>query len=145
MNHNKSAFAKSAFSKSELERYSRHLVLPEIGIDGQEKLKNASVLIIGVGGLGSPLGLYLSAAGVGKLGLVDFDTVSVSNLHRQVLFNTDDIGKPKAIVAAQKLSLLNPDIQITPYNLQLTTDNALDLVKSYDIIADGSDNFITRY
>jgi sulfur-carrier protein adenylyltransferase/sulfurtransferase len=132
-------------TKSELERYNRHLVLPEVGLEGQEKLKNAGVLIVGIGGLGSPLGLYLSAAGVGKLGLVDYDTVSVSNLHRQVLFTTDDIGKPKALVAEQKLKSLNPDIQITSYNLKLTSDNAADIFKEYDIIADGSDNFTTRY
>jgi sulfur-carrier protein adenylyltransferase/sulfurtransferase len=132
-------------TKSELERYNRHLVLPEVGLEGQEKLKNAGVLIVGIGGLGSPLGLYLSAAGVGKLGLVDYDTISVSNLHRQVLFTTDDIGKPKALVAEQKLKSLNPDIQITSYNLKLTSDNAADIFKEYDIIADGSDNFTTRY
>lgn len=132
-------------TKSELERYSRHLVLPEIGLEGQEKLKAAKVLIIGMGGLGSPLGLYLSAAGVGKLGLVDFDKVSISNLHRQVLFNADDIGKPKALVAEQKLKSLNPDIEIVSYNLKLTSNNALDIFKGYDIIADASDNFATRY
>jgi molybdopterin/thiamine biosynthesis adenylyltransferase/rhodanese-related sulfurtransferase len=133
------------FSQSELERYSRHLVLPEIGLEGQRKLKNARVLIIGMGGLGSPLGLYLSAIGVGKLGLLDYDIVSISNLHRQVIFNTGDMGKPKALVAEQKLKSLNPDIEIESYNEQLTTENAFEIFDDYDIVADGSDNFQTRY
>jgi molybdopterin/thiamine biosynthesis adenylyltransferase/rhodanese-related sulfurtransferase len=132
-------------SQSELERYSRHIILPEIGIEGQEKLRNAKVLIAGVGGLGCPVSLYLAAAGVGTLGLVDYDNVSISNLHRQVLFNSDDVGKPKVTAAELHLKSLNPDVEIRTYNIRLTAENAMTILKDYDIIADGSDNFETKY
>src|SRR5436190_24045692 len=132
-------------SPEEIERYSRHLVIPEVGITGQEKLKNAKVLLIGAGGLGSPVGMYLAAAGVGKLGIVDFDTVSYSNLQRQVIYNTDDIGKSKVENAKVKLNAINPNVDIETYDVKLTKDNALEIIKNYDIIADGSDNFATRY
>jgi molybdopterin/thiamine biosynthesis adenylyltransferase/rhodanese-related sulfurtransferase len=136
---------KNELSKEESERYNRHLVIPEVGMEGQLKLKNAKVLVIGAGGLGSPLGLYLASAGVGKLGIVDFDTVSYSNLQRQIIYNTDDVGKSKAETAKEKLNKINPDIEIEIYDIKLTKDNALDIIKDYDIITDGSDNFATRY
>jgi adenylyltransferase/sulfurtransferase len=134
-----------SFSKQELERYSRHLIIPEFGLEGQRKLKEASVLVVGTGGLGSPVLLYLAAAGVGKLGIVDFDRVDDSNLQRQVLFNVDDIGKFKADVAAEKLQKLNPYIEIEVFNTQLTSQNALEIISKYDVVADGTDNFPTRY
>jgi molybdopterin/thiamine biosynthesis adenylyltransferase/rhodanese-related sulfurtransferase len=133
------------FSKQELERYSRHLIIPEFGLEGQRKLKEASVLVVGTGGLGSPVLLYLAAAGVGKLGIVDFDRVDDSNLQRQVLFNTDDVGRAKADVAAEKLQKLNPYIEIEVFNTQLTSQNALEIISKYDVVADGTDNFPTRY
>jgi len=133
------------FTNEELKRYSRHFLIPQIGNNGQLKLKNARVLVIGAGGLGSPLLLYLIAAGVGNIGIVDFDTVDESNLQRQILFNTSDVGKNKAETAALKLLALNPYINITPYNLKLSSDNAFEIFKNYDIVADGTDNFATRY
>jgi sulfur-carrier protein adenylyltransferase/sulfurtransferase len=132
-------------SPEELKRYNRHLILPEIGKEGQEKLKAAKVLIIGAGGLGCPVLLYLTAAGVGTLGIVDFDVVDESNLQRQILFNTDDIGKPKTETAAKKLALLNPHSKFKIQNLKLTSENALEIFREYDIVVDGSDNFPTRY
>ena len=132
-------------SKEEIQRYSRHLIMPEVGMDGQLKLKRARVLTIGTGGLGAPLGLYLAAAGVGHLGLVDFDVVDSSNLQRQVTFTTADVGKPKAEAAKARLQALNPSIEIVPYETRLTSDNALDLFRDYDIIVDGTDNFPTRF
>jgi molybdopterin/thiamine biosynthesis adenylyltransferase/rhodanese-related sulfurtransferase len=132
-------------SNEEILRYSRHLIMPEVGMDGQLKLKGAKVLLIGTGGLGAPLGLYLAAAGVGKLGLVDFDVVDFTNLQRQVTFGSDDVGKPKAEAARARLSNLNPDIEITTFETKLTSDNALQLFKDFDIIVDGTDNFPTRY
>src|SRR6202795_1077839 len=132
-------------SKEEILRYSRHLIMPEVGMDGQLKLKQAKVLLIGTGGLGAPLGLYLAAAGVGRIGLVDFDTVDFTNLQRQVLFDTNDIGKPKTEAARARLSNLNPDIQIDTFETKLTSDNALELFKDFDVIVDGTDNFPTRY
>ncbi len=132
-------------SKEEIQRYSRHLIMPEVGMDGQLKLKKARVLTIGTGGLGAPLGLYLAAAGVGHLGLVDFDVVDNSNLQRQVTFTTADVGKPKSEAARARLSALNPAIEIVSYETRLTSDNALDLFKDYDIIVDGTDNFPTRF
>jgi adenylyltransferase/sulfurtransferase len=133
------------FSKEELERYSRHLIIPEFNIKGQAKLKESSVLVVGTGGLGSPLLQYLTAAGVGTIGIVDFDVVDDSNLQRQVLFSVDDVGKSKAETAAAKLKKLNPYIKFKVYNTQLTSENALDIVKDYDLVADGTDNFPTRY
>jgi sulfur-carrier protein adenylyltransferase/sulfurtransferase len=135
----------TGLSKEEILRYSRHLIMPEVGMEGQLKLKNAKVLLIGTGGLGAPLGLYLAAAGVGRLGLVDFDVVDFTNLQRQVTFGTSDVGKPKSLAARARLSNLNPDIQIDAIEAQLTSANALELFKDYDIIVDGTDNFPTRY
>src|SRR3984893_9842244 len=132
-------------SKEEIQRYSRHLIMPEVGMEGQLKLKRARVLTIGTGGLGAPLGLYLAAAGVGHLGLVDFDVVDASNLQRQVTFTTADVGKPKSEAAKARLSALNPAIEIVSYDTRLTSDNALDLFRDYDIIVDGTDNFPTRF
>jgi molybdopterin/thiamine biosynthesis adenylyltransferase/rhodanese-related sulfurtransferase len=132
-------------SKDEIQRYSRHLIMPEVGMEGQLKLKRARVLTIGTGGLGAPLGLYLAAAGVGHLGLVDFDVVDSSNLQRQVTFTTADVGKPKSEAAKARLSALNPAIDIVSYETRLTSDNALDLFRDYDIIVDGTDNFPTRF
>lgn len=129
----------------EYRRYARHLAIPNFGIEGQLKLKAAKVLVVGSGGLGSPLLLYLTAAGIGHIGIVDFDTVDESNLQRQVLFNTADIGKAKAETARQKLLALNPNIKVTVYNEALTSQNALDIIKAYDVVADGTDNFPTRY
>jgi len=132
-------------SKEEVMRYSRHLIMPEVGMEGQLKIKQAKVLCIGTGGLGAPLGLYLAAAGVGRIGLVDFDVVDTTNLQRQVLFGTSDVGRPKTEAAAERLRNLNPDIQIDTFETQLTSANALELFKDYDIIVDGTDNFPTRY
>jgi molybdopterin/thiamine biosynthesis adenylyltransferase/rhodanese-related sulfurtransferase len=132
-------------SKDEVQRYSRHLIMPEVGMEGQLKLKRARVLTIGTGGLGAPLGLYLAAAGVGHLGLVDFDVVDSSNLQRQVTFTTADVGKPKSEAAKARLSALNPAIEIVSYETRLTSDNALELFRDYDIIVDGTDNFPTRF
>ncbi|MDX2302774.1 MAG: molybdopterin-synthase adenylyltransferase MoeB [Microscillaceae bacterium] len=133
------------FSKEELERYSRHLIIPEFNIEGQRKLKAAKVLVVGSGGLGSPLLLYLAAAGVGTLGIVDFDVVDDSNLQRQVLFTVDDVGQPKVEVAKRRIQALNPYIQVNTYNTPLTSENALEIIKDYDVVADGTDNFPTRY
>src|ERR1700680_1223513 len=132
-------------SKEEIQRYSRHLIMPEVGLEGQLKLKRARVLMIGTGGLGAPLGLYLAAAGVGHLGLVDFDVVDSSNLQRQVTFTTADVGKSKSEAAKARLSALNPMIEIVSYETRLTSDNALELFRDYDIIVDGTDNFPTRF
>jgi molybdopterin/thiamine biosynthesis adenylyltransferase/rhodanese-related sulfurtransferase len=137
--------APVTLTKKEIERYSRHLIMPEVGMDGQLKLKQAKVLCIGTGGLGAPLGLYLAAAGVGRIGLVDFDRVDDSNLQRQVLFSTKDVGRPKIEAAADRLRGLNPDIQIDTFDTHLSSENALDILKDYDIIVDGTDNFPTRY
>jgi len=133
------------FSKEELTRYNRHIIIPEFGLAAQQKLKNAKVLVIGSGGLGSPLLLYLAAAGVGTLGIVDYDLVEDSNLHRQVLFGVDSIGSSKVDAAKERLLNLNPHINIHVYETQLTSRNALTLLRDYDIIADGTDNFPTRY
>ncbi len=132
-------------SPAELARYSRHIAIPEFNIEGQKKLKAAKVLVVGSGGLGSPLLLYLTAAGVGHIGIIDFDVVDDSNLQRQVLFTVDDIGKSKAETAHQRLKKLNPHVNFTVYNIPLTKENALNIIKDYDIVADGTDNFPTRY
>src|SRR6476661_334223 len=133
------------FSREELARYDRHIIIPEFGLEAQKKLKAASVLVIGSGGLGSPALLYLAAAGVGTIGIIDFDVVDDSNLQRQVLFGVDEIGKPKVEAAKKRLQALNPHITITIYNQQLTSKNALDIIRDYDVVADGTDNFPTRY
>ncbi len=133
------------FSKAELERYSRHLIIPDFNIEGQRKLKASKVLVVGTGGLGSPLLLYLAAAGVGTIGVVDFDVVDDSNLQRQVLFTVDDVGKPKVEAAKERIKGLNPHVEIIVHNTMLTSANALDIIKDYDLVADGTDNFPTRY
>jgi sulfur-carrier protein adenylyltransferase/sulfurtransferase len=138
-------FYKMTLSNEEIKRYSRHLIMPEVGIEGQKKLKNARVLCVGTGGLGSPLALYLAAAGVGHIGLVDSDVVDFSNLQRQVLHHTSDVGRPKIVSASEKLRDLNPEIEIICHDTMLSADNALDICAQYDIIADGTDNFPTRY
>ena len=132
-------------TKDDLSRYSRHLILPEVGEEGQRKLKAARVLCVGTGGLGSPLALYLAAAGVGTLGLVDFDVVDASNLQRQIIHSTADIGRKKLDSAEEKLKALNPDLNVVKHDTLLTSANALDILKDYDVIADGTDNFPTRY
>ena len=132
-------------SHGEILRYSRHLIMPEVGLTGQKKLKEASVLCIGVGGLGSPLAMYLAAAGVGRIGLVDFDVVDFSNLHRQILHHTDDVGRSKLESAAEKLRAINPEIEIVLHEELFTSANAMAICKDYDVIADGTDNFPTRY
>ena len=133
------------FLPEELARYNRHIILPQFGLEGQRKIKNAKVLVVGSGGLGSPLLLYLAAAGIGSIGIIDFDTVDESNLQRQVLFEVADIGKSKAETAAQKIKALNPFISVKTYNQKLTSENALAIFKEYDLVADGTDNFPTRY
>jgi len=137
--------AGASLTNEEILRYSRHLIMPEVGMEGQLKLKAARVLLIGTGGLGAPLGLYLTAAGVGHIGLVDFDIVDFTNLQRQVTFGTSDVGKPKTEAASARLSNLNPDVKISTYETKLTSENALELFKDYDIVVDGTDNFPTRY
>lgn len=132
-------------TKEERNRYSRHIILPEIGTEGQEKLKGAKVLVVGAGGLGCPLLQYLTAAGVGTIGIADDDEVDESNLQRQVLYNNEDIGLPKAHVSKNKLERLNPDIIIIPHILRLTSVNALEVISKYDLVIDSSDNFPTRY
>lgn len=133
------------FSKEELARYNRHIIIPEFGLESQQKLKAAKVLVVGSGGLGSPVLLYLAAAGVGTLGIIDFDVVDDSNLQRQILFGVESVGIPKVEAARQRLVALNPHIQINLYNEQLTSKNALNIIKDYDVVADGTDNFPTRY
>lgn len=137
--------AAPVLSREEVLRYSRHLIMPEVGLEGQLKLKQAKVLCVGAGGLGAPLGLYLAAAGVGRIGVVDFDSVDYTNLQRQILFGTSDVGRPKIEAAAERLRSLNPEVQIDTFETRLTSENALDILKDYDIIVDGTDNFPTRY
>jgi adenylyltransferase/sulfurtransferase len=132
-------------TQDDLSRYSRHLILPEVGVEGQRKLKAARVLCVGTGGLGSPLALYLTAAGVGTLGLVDFDVVDASNLQRQIIHSTADIGRSKLDSAEEKLKALNPELKVQKHNTLLSSANALDILKDYDVVADGTDNFPTRY
>jgi adenylyltransferase/sulfurtransferase len=140
-----SATAETALTAAELRRYARHLVLPEVGAAGQERLRAARVLIVGVGGLGSPAALYLAAAGVGTLGLVDFDAVEESNLQRQVLFAQSDVGRPKLQAAVARLRAANSNLVVEAHSLRLDRHNALDLVRRYDLVIDGSDNLPTRY
>jgi adenylyltransferase/sulfurtransferase len=136
---------ETALSPSEVLRYSRHLIMPEVGMEGQLKLKAGKVLLVGAGGLGSPLALYLAAAGVGKIGIVDFDVVDLTNLQRQILHSTDSVGRPKLESAKARLQELNPDVSTEMYATRLTSENALDILKDYDVVADGTDNFPTRY
>ncbi|MBI2190976.1 MAG: molybdopterin-synthase adenylyltransferase MoeB [Planctomycetes bacterium] len=132
-------------TNEEIYRYSRHLIMPEVGLGGQQKLRNSSILLIGAGGLGSPLGLYLTAAGVGRIGIVDFDVVDFTNLQRQVLHTTQDVGRPKLQSAKDHLKAINPSVEIVGYESRLTSENAMEIAKDYDIIIDGTDNFPTRY
>lgn len=133
------------FREDQVERYSRHIILKEVGGTGQKKLLNARVLVIGAGGLGSPVSMYLAAAGVGTIGIVDMDDVDLSNLQRQILHSTQTVGKPKVQSAFETLTAMNPDVRVIPVTDRLTADNVLDLFRDYDVIVDGSDNFGTRY
>ena len=132
-------------NNDEIRRYSRHLILPEVGLAGQKKIKAASVLCIGAGGLGSPIAMYLAAAGIGKLGIVDFDTVDFSNLQRQILHTDADVGRPKAESAKETIHGINPNCEVVIHNTRISSENALDLIRPYDIVVDGTDNFPTRY
>ncbi len=132
-------------TKGEAERYSRQLVLPEVGLDGQRRLKASSVLVIGAGGLGIPASVYLAAAGVGRIGIVDHDRIERSNLHRQILYSEGDVGRSKAIVASERLRLVNPHVSVTPYEMKLDSSNALGLLEGYDVVVDCTDNFPARY
>lgn len=132
-------------SQNEVARYSRHLIMPEVGMEGQKKLKAAKILLIGAGGLGSPLGLYLAAAGIGRIGIVDFDVVDFSNLQRQVLHGTPDVGRPKLHSARDRIQAINPEVKIDLYETRLTSANAISIIEPYDIVIDGTDNFQTRY
>lgn len=134
-----------SLSKDEILRYSRHLIMPEVSMEGQLKLKKASVLLVGAGGLGAPLGMYLAAAGIGKIGLVDFDVVDFTNLQRQVIHGTKDVGKKKLDSAFETMADINPYVKLVPYETALSSDNALAIFKDYDVIVDGTDNFPTRY
>jgi sulfur-carrier protein adenylyltransferase/sulfurtransferase len=136
---------ETKLSRDEILRYSRHLIMPEVTLEGQKRLKNAKVLCIGAGGLGSPLSLYLAAAGVGTLGIVDFDVVDLTNIQRQILFSTSDVGRPKIDAAKERLRQLNPEINVVAHSTHLSSWNVLDLFSEYDIVADGTDNFPTRY
>jgi adenylyltransferase/sulfurtransferase len=136
---------QAPLSPEQFDRYRRHLTLPEIGLEGQQALLSARVLLIGAGGLGCPLAQYLTAAGIGTLGLVDFDTVDASNLHRQVLYGTADVGRPKTEVAAERIAAMNPDVRVERHDVRLTSDNALSILAEYDVVVDGTDNFPTRY
>ncbi|MFZ4818793.1 MAG: molybdopterin-synthase adenylyltransferase MoeB [Limisphaerales bacterium] len=132
-------------TNEEIRRYSRHLILPEVGLAGQRKIRNTSVLCIGAGGLGSPIAMYLAAAGIGRLGIVDFDTVDYSNLQRQILHSDADVGHSKADSAKAAIQALNPNVQVDLHKTRITADNAFDLIRPYDIVVDGTDNFPTRY
>jgi adenylyltransferase/sulfurtransferase len=132
-------------SNDEIRRYSRHLILPEVGLPGQKKICSTSVLCIGAGGLGSPIAMYLAAAGIGKIGIVDFDTVDFSNLQRQILHTDADVGRPKAQSAKETINGINPGVEVVLHNTRLTSENAIEIIKPYDIVVDGTDNFPTRY
>src|SRR6476661_8853653 len=133
--------APAALTQQEVARYSRHLIMPEVGMEGQKRLKASSVLLIGAGGLGSPLGLYLAAAGIGRIGLVDFDVVDFSNLQRQIIHGTPDVGRPKLQSAKDRIAAINPEVRLDLYETRLTSANALSIIQPYDIIIDGTDNF----
>ena len=143
--HNRTMRPLPELSRHEIVRYSRQLILPEVGVDGQRRLKAGRVLVVGAGGLGSPVALYLAAAGVGTLGLVDFDTVDLSNLHRQILHGTPDVGRAKLASANDRISAINPEVEIRLHEGALTSSNAFDVVRDYDVVVDGTDNFQTRY
>jgi len=144
-NYGAEVLNETKLSNEEILRYSRHLIMPEVGMEGQKKLKAAKVLMIGAGGLGSPLGMYLAAAGVGTLGIVDFDVVDETNLHRQLLHSTNDIGRSKLESAKETINLINPNVDVVTFETRLTSENALDILKDFDVIVDGTDNFPTRY
>jgi len=133
------------FTEEQIERYSRHIILPQVGGIGQEKLLGARVLLVGTGGLGAPAGFYLAAAGVGTIGLVDYDEVELSNLQRQILHGTKDLGRPKVDSGRETIADLNPDVTVNTYNLRLTSENIMEVIKDYDVVLDGCDNFPTRY
>src|SRR5215213_5235295 len=137
--------APQTLSKEEVLRYSRHLIMPEVGMEGQLKLKSAKVLLVGTGGLGAPLGMYLAAAGIGRIGLVDFDVVDHTNLQRQIIHGTKDVGRKKLDSAADTMHDINPYVEIDKHEIALTSENALGVMKDYDIVIDGTDNFPTRY
>src|SRR5262249_55945787 len=132
-------------TNEEIRRYSRHLILPEVGLAGQKKICSTSVLCIGAGGLGSPIALYLAAAGVGKLGIVDFDAVDFSNLQRQIIHGTGDVGRPKSESARDTINAINPGVEVVLHKTRLTSENAMEILALYDIVVDGTDNFPTRY
>src|SRR5215217_2437365 len=132
-------------NNDEIRRYSRHLILPEVGMAGQKKICATSVLCIGAGGLGSPIAMYLAAAGIGKIGLLDFDTVDFSNLQRQIIHSTKDVGRPKTESAKETIQGINPGVQVVKHNTRITSENALEIIGQYDIVVDGTDNFPTRY
>src|ERR1700680_3104826 len=136
---------ETALSNDEILRYSRHLIIPEVGMEGQQKLKAAKVLLVGAGGLGAPLGLYLAAAGMGRIGIVDFDVVDFTNLQRQVIHTTKDVGRKKLDSAAEKMQGINPHLKVVKHEVALSSENALDILKDYDLVVDGTDNFPTRY
>lgn len=137
--------SESGLTQDQLTRYSRHLLLNEVGVEGQIRLLNAKVLLVGAGGLGCPAALYLAAAGVGTLGIIDSDTVDLSNLQRQVLHKTGDVGRPKTQSAKEAIAMINPDVKVVTYNERLTSENALEIIRDFDIVLDGSDNFPTKY
>ena len=132
-------------SQQEVLRYSRHLIIPEVGLEGQRRLKDARVLMVGAGGLGSPIGLYLAAAGVGRLGIVEFDVVDETNLQRQLLHGTKDVGRKKLDSARERIHDVNPNVEVVPHEARLTSENALEIIEPYDLVVDGTDNFATRY
>src|SRR6266487_3035319 len=132
-------------SNDEIRRYSRHLILPEVGLSGQKKICSTTVLCIGAGGLGSPIAMYLAAAGIGKLGVLDFDAVDFSNLQRQIIHGTDDVGRLKSESAKETINSINPNVEVVLHNTRITSENALDLIAQYDIVVNGTDNFPTRY
>ncbi len=135
----------SYFTEEQIDRYSRHIILPEVGGKGQKKLLESKVFLVGAGGLGSPAAFYLAAAGIGKIGISDNDDVDFSNLQRQILHSTKDVGRPKVQSAKETLEALNPDVEVVPYTERLNSENIIDIIKDYDVILDGSDNFPTRY
>ena len=136
---------RDGLGPDEIARYSRHLTLPEVGVEGQLRLRSSSAVIVGAGGLGSPLGIYLAAAGIGRIGVIDFDVVDTSNLQRQILYSTQDVGRPKIELARERLLAINPHVEVEPHAERLTADNALDTLAPYDLVIDGTDNFPTRY
>src|SRR5438128_12151194 len=145
LEHLRAGAQQVQLTQNEVARYSRHLIMPGVGMEGQKRLKAASVLLIGAGGLGSPLALYLAAAGIGRIGLVDFDVVDFSNLQRQVLHGTPDVGRSKLQSAKERLQAINPEVQLDLYETKLTSANAIQICEPYDIVIDGTDNFPTRY